>query len=114
MLKRAHELEPLPSTAALGYAYGKAGRPTEALQMINDLDKYATTQTIPVYEKALVYLGMGRKDEVFRMLDVSLENHYPNLINLGIDPMYDELRTDPRFATLIERIGLPHSPSIAR
>lgn len=114
MLERAHQLDPLPTAAALGYVYGKAGRAQDALRMIEELDHFATKQPVPVYEKALVHLGLGKRDEVFRILEESFENHYPNLINLGIDPMFDELRTDPRFVSLIQRIGLPHSSSIPR
>jgi serine/threonine protein kinase/Tfp pilus assembly protein PilF len=114
MLERAHEIEQLPTTAALGYAYGKAGRVAEALKMIDELDQFAKERPVSVYEKALVYLGMGRKDETIRLLQESVGSHYPNVINLGIDPMFDELRTDPQFVVLLKRIGLPESASLRR
>ena len=108
MLEKAHKLDPLRSTAALGYAYGKAGRVDDARKMLDDLEDRAKKEPVPVYEKALVYLGMGDKDNTFRSLEEAYKIRYLNLINLGIDPMFDELRSDPRFISLVQRIGLPH------
>ena len=107
MLERAHKAEPLMVTAALGYVYGRAGRVENALKMLQLLDEFGKKEPVPVYEKGLIYLGMGRKDEALQMLEAAYQTHYPNLINLGIEPMFDDLRDDPRFISLVKRIGLP-------
>lgn len=108
MLEKAHKIDALRSTAALGYVYGRAGRREDALKMLRDLDELAQKNPVPDYEKALPYLGMGDKDNALRFLEEAYKIRYLNLISIGIDPMFDELRTDPRFISLVQRIGLPH------
>jgi serine/threonine protein kinase/predicted Zn-dependent protease len=105
-LERLHSARPLHAAAALGHAYGRAGRDEDALRMIRELDERAQTMFIPPFEKALVYLGMGRRDEAFALLEESYELRLPNLANLGVDPLYDDIRTDPRFVDLARRVNL--------
>jgi len=59
------------------------------------------------YEVALVYAGLGEKDEAFAWLEKSLEAHDKGLAYLKIDPCLDPLRSDPRFDRLVRRVGLP-------
>lgn len=56
---------------------------------------------------ALVYAGLGERDEAFRWLDRSIDLRAPLVTLLKVDPRFDPLRQDPRFAGLLRRIGLP-------
>jgi eukaryotic-like serine/threonine-protein kinase len=90
------------AAAGLGYAYGKAGRTSEALRILNELEEIAKQKDVPPQEKAWIYLGLGDKDRVFEYLDKSCAAHnasFPDLIML--DPILEELRSDSRFARLI-------------
>jgi hypothetical protein len=56
----------------------------------------------------LVYAAVGLvdKDEAFAALEQAYQRHSLVLSNLKVDPLYDPLRSDPRFQDLMRRIGL--------
>jgi hypothetical protein len=59
------------------------------------------------YNIALVYVGLGQKDEAFQWLDKAYDERSVRLINLAVHPRLAGLRSDPRFVQLVEKIGLP-------
>ncbi|MBA3711708.1 MAG: protein kinase [Pyrinomonadaceae bacterium] len=105
-LEKLYSIRPLHAAAALGYAYGKAGRHHDALGILRTLDEFSRTEPIPPLEKALVYIGMGHRDEAFSMLEKVYEERFGILAYLTTDPLYDDLRPDPRFADLARRLNL--------
>jgi serine/threonine protein kinase/Tfp pilus assembly protein PilF len=106
ILEKLHAQDQLHTAAALGYAYGKAGKPADARRMIEELDQFSKQRPIPPFEKALVYIGLGDKDAAFQLLETAYQDKFANLIFLNADAIYDDLRSDPRFANLVHRIGL--------
>lgn len=106
-LEKLHAKDPLHAAAALGYAYGKAGRGDDARRVLRELDELSKTEAVPPQEKALVYLGLGDRDMAFAQLEACYEARVTGLIYLTTDPIYDDLRTDPRFAELAGRLNLP-------
>jgi eukaryotic-like serine/threonine-protein kinase len=58
-------------------------------------------------EVADLYAHCGEKDSAFVWLERSCDERSPFLMHLEISPFYDSLRTDPRFLTLMKRIGFP-------
>jgi serine/threonine-protein kinase len=92
--------------AALGFAYGKAGRPDDAAEMLRDIDRLSTPEEpMPPLEKALVYIGTGDRDQAFAKLEEVYKDRFSALAYLMTDPMYDDLRTDPRYANLARRLN---------
>jgi Flp pilus assembly protein TadD len=108
LFKTAHAKDPLLSAAALGYAYGKAGRQEEARASLRELDELSTPERpVPVFEKALVYIGMGDRNAAFEMLNRAYaEQFFQLLVYFTTDPIYDDLRTDPRYADFARRLNL--------
>jgi serine/threonine-protein kinase len=97
----------LYSVAPLGYSYGRAGREEDALRMIGELDEFSRQGVfVPPFEKALIYIGMNRRDEAFALLNESYELRTPNLTTLAVEPAFDVIRDDPRFADLTRRLNL--------
>ncbi|MCA1576267.1 MAG: protein kinase [Acidobacteria bacterium] len=91
----------------LGYAYGLAGRRTEALKALSDLQsishgRYATPDRV-----ARIYVGLGDKDRAFEWLHQAYAERSDYLTRLKADPTLDSLRPDPRFQELLKKIGLP-------
>jgi hypothetical protein len=75
--------------------------------MIGELDELARQGTfVPPFEKALVYIGMNRRDEAFALLNESYALRTPNLTHLAVEPAFDVIRDDPRFADLTRRLNL--------
>lgn len=88
----------------LGYAYARAGQAQEALKLLAELT--ARPSTPPEY-MAVIHAGLGDKDQAFAWLDRAYEERTVMLPIVYVDPKYDSLRSDPRFADLIRRLGLP-------
>ncbi len=59
------------------------------------------------YDIADLYVGLGEKDEVFRWLNVAYEERDYQMEGLRTDPLLDSVRSDPRFAELVKKVGLP-------
>jgi TolB-like protein/Flp pilus assembly protein TadD len=90
----------------LGNAYARAGQVPEARKILKELIEYVSKHEIGRYEIALVYAGLGDRDEAFAWLEEAYKTHSEGLTNLKIDPCLDPLRGDPRFADLLRRTGL--------
>ena len=93
-------------TAILAHIYGRMGRVEEARTLLSSVLSLADP---PSYYIALAYVGLGDKDNAFRWLDKTLEERAGPFNELNADPMFDPLRADPRFPTLLRRMGLPDS-----
>jgi len=91
----------------MGNAYARMGKVTEARGTISRLEEHVKKTGIGRYEIALVYAGLGEKDEAFIWLEKSYDARDKGLTYLKIDPCMDPLRSDPRFARLVQRVGLP-------
>lgn len=95
----------------LGHAYAVKGQKQDAFRMISELQELSRDQFVPASSIALIYAGLGMNDEAFNWLEKGYEAHEFQLQWLAIEPRWDSLRTDPRFADLIRRIGLPPTAS---
>ena len=91
----------------MGNAYARMGRVAEARQMISELQKHVQNTGVGRYEIALVYAGLGEKDEAFAWLEKAFVVRDKGLTYLKIDPCLDPLRSDSRFQDLVRRVGLP-------
>jgi TolB-like protein/tetratricopeptide (TPR) repeat protein len=88
---------------SLAYACGMAGRRDEAaeiLHRITDGNPY-----VPNWYLSLVWIGMRDVDRAFTCLQQALEDREPCLVTIGVDPVFDPIRKDPRFAELERRIA---------
>ena len=89
-----------------GYVYAKAGKPQKAADQIERLEEMVKNESIGRYEIALIYAGLGRKNEAFKWLDEAYKARDQGITYLKIDPCLNSLRSDPRFADLLNRVGL--------
>ena len=92
----------------LGCACGLAGHRTEADRALLKLEELAQHGYVPPLANAFVFLGLGQMDEVFKWLNRAYEERdCHRFAFLNVDPIFDPLRSDPRFAELLRRVGLP-------
>lgn len=93
--------------AGLGLAYALSGRRSEAEALIEELKEIDQRKYVPRYLVALVYTGLGNRDQAFAWLEKSFDEKESGLVWLQVEPSSDRLRADPRFADLVKRIGIP-------
>jgi TolB-like protein/Flp pilus assembly protein TadD len=94
--------------AMLGHAYARSGRRAEAQNELQVLGTLAQTRYVPPSYEAIVYIGLGDKDQAFTWLDQSYQDRSEHMLYLKMEPLVDPLRNDPRFASLLKRVGLQH------
>ena len=89
----------------LTYVYARAGQIDDARREFNGAGKiiaHAPPDPLPV---AIAYLGMKDKEQAFLWLEKAAAARSPSLTAIKVDPVYDSVRSDPRFATLLTRVG---------
>ncbi len=94
------------SLGHLGNAYARMGQTAAAEKTIARLEQDVRNDGIGRYEIALVYIGLGNKQEAFKWLEEAYRVHDVGLVYLKVDPCLDPLRSDPRFTGLLHRVGL--------
>ncbi len=92
--------------AGLAHTYAVSGRKTEARKLLAELQRLSEQSYVPATAVALVYTGLGEKDKAFAWLDKAVEEHSFSLAYVKVEPRFDPLRSDPRFADLLHRINL--------
>ncbi len=93
-------------TAVLGHAYAVAGKRAEAGKILKELTDLSKDRYVPSYFIALIYVGLNDKDEAFEWLKKSFAERSAGMVFLKVEPMFDPLRSDPRFQELLRRAGL--------
>jgi DNA-binding winged helix-turn-helix (wHTH) protein/tetratricopeptide (TPR) repeat protein len=106
--RRARELNDLSLQpgAYLGYALAKAGKRREALVELEGLLELLAERYVPPYLVALVYNGLGERDETLTWLERGFEQRDPKMVFLMVEPKWNNLRDDQRFQDLLRRVGL--------
>ncbi len=104
--QKARELNDDPfSLGLLGNAYGVSGKTAEALKILDQLEQISKQRYVAFYSFALVYLGLGHKDEALRWLEKSYQERAGfDVISIPHDPLLAVLHGDPRFEALAEKI----------
>jgi tetratricopeptide (TPR) repeat protein len=89
----------------LGYAYAMSGRKEEAMKIVDDLQARHDQNPSADADIALIYVGLGDRDQAMIALNKAHEARFKASILLR--PAFDALRSDARFQDLLRRIGLP-------
>jgi tetratricopeptide (TPR) repeat protein len=98
------------SLGMLGQAYARNGQKDEAQKVLAQLNDQAKSRYVAPYAVVLVYLGLGEKERALDELERAFGTGETNyLFRIKVDPMLDDLRDDPRFRALIEKVFGPKS-----
>jgi len=91
---------------AYGHAQALAGNAAEARKALNILTQMQKTRLVPELYLAAIHVGLGEKDEAFNFLEIAYQKREDRLIYLRVEPMADPIRSDPRFAQFLAKIGV--------
>ena len=92
---------------ALGHIYAVSGKVREAENSLGMLDELAKKIYISPYEKAVIYAGLGKQDEAFKLLETAYRERSLLALSIKFDPRLNKLRQDPRFQDFMRRTGIP-------
>jgi DNA-binding winged helix-turn-helix (wHTH) protein/Tfp pilus assembly protein PilF len=107
-IEKMHELsgEHPFALASLASIYALAGREADARETLNRLLGIAQQRQIRTYGFAVVYASLGEPDRAFEWLENSFRERDGHLVDLKIEAFFAPLRSDPRYADLLRRVGL--------
>jgi TolB-like protein/DNA-binding winged helix-turn-helix (wHTH) protein/Flp pilus assembly protein TadD len=92
--------------AQVAVAYASAGKKTEALQIVAQLQSIASTRYVSPYGLAQIYAALSDKEQAFKWLQLAYEDRAVWMSYLAVDPVFHSLRSDQRFQDLLRRVHL--------
>ena len=109
--EKARQLSSDPlQLSLLAVAKTKMGDKNIAQQVLAELDKTNQDRQGLAYDRAIVYLAIGNKDEALRWLEQSYaDRDGANLSWINVEPMLDPLRGEARFEALVQKVIAPKS-----
>jgi eukaryotic-like serine/threonine-protein kinase len=90
----------------LGIGYARAQMFKEANSILDELLNAPKNTYIPEFYLATVYIALGKKDEAFEWLNKAYQERANGLSTAKVFPVLDDLRSDPRFAELLNKLKL--------
>ena len=108
-LRKAVELShgtPL-MTSALANAYARSGNKREAERLLADLIAQSKRQYVSPYYIAVVNVGLGKREEAIDWLEKAFADRSNGLVFLRVEPQLDDLRSNPRFVALQQKLNFP-------
>jgi adenylate cyclase len=106
-LQKAWAMGAVGTTAGyLGYAYAASGDRGKAMALIEDLRQQSSHQFISPACSATIYLGLGDRQRGLDGLEQAYETGDPWLMQMKMDKVFDQVRSDPRFINLLRKVHL--------
>lgn len=91
----------------MAHALAVSGRRTEAEEILIGLREDSRHSYVSPWLFAVIYSGLGDKDQAFDWLEKSYQRRGHNMVYLRVWPQFDNLRCDPRFQALLRRMNFP-------
>ncbi len=86
--------------------FSRAGDADEARRALTKLEQDAGSRTNGTATLLIAYSGTGQKERVIELLRKAYSEHSNAVVQIKVDPMYDPIRSDPRFVELLRRVRL--------
>jgi tetratricopeptide (TPR) repeat protein len=91
----------------LGLWLAKSGKRDEALKLLSELKKETIRDYVQSYTFALIYIGLGDKEEALNYLEKHMQSRAETASAYAAAPELDDLRSEPRFKAMLKRMNLP-------
>jgi tetratricopeptide (TPR) repeat protein len=92
--------------AQVAVAQALAGRKTEALRIVAQLQALSSNRYVSPYGIAQIYAALNDKEQTFKWLQIAYDDRAVWMSYLAVDPVFDGFRSDQRFQDLLRRIRL--------
>ena len=97
-----------------GYVNARLGNSKEALEILEEVKaKEASGQFVSPFYVAILYAGLGRKNESVEYLEKAIDDRSIEIESLLHDSMFETSRADPRVHELLRKIGISIHPQTA-
>jgi tetratricopeptide (TPR) repeat protein len=93
--------------AAAGHAYGRWGHKSDATAALHRMNELTKEEYVTPYGMALIFAGLNDRERAIHWLQKAYEDRSHWLVWLDLDPRFDNVRSDPRFADLLRRMHFP-------
>ena len=90
------------ANAYRGYVLAKSGRIADTERILSEMKKDSDTRYVPAYTMAEVYNALGDTGKALEYLEKGIAEKDVRMVFVKIDPMWNNLRTNPRFVKIIE------------
>jgi TolB-like protein/Tfp pilus assembly protein PilF len=91
----------------LGLWLAKSGKRDEAMKLLGELKQESTRGYVQSYDFALIYIGLGDKEEALNWLEKQMSGRSETANTYAVAPELDDLRSEPRFKEMLKRMNLP-------
>jgi TolB-like protein/DNA-binding winged helix-turn-helix (wHTH) protein len=98
--------------AFVAHAKARAGDKAGARKILADLEALSRRTYVSPWLLALVYPDLGDKEQAFFLLEKCYQGREHDLVFSRVWPMFDSLRSDPRYQNLMRQVGLPLDPTV--
>jgi eukaryotic-like serine/threonine-protein kinase len=95
------------SISLIGYTHAVTGKRAEAMKVVDQLKERSKQRYVSPYLIATIYAGLGDKDQTFEWLQKAYEDRSFRLTFIAVQPEFDNIRPDPRYADLLRKLNLP-------
>jgi len=89
----------------LAYVHGRAGHKSEAQKFLRKLEGERSRRYVDASKLVMGYLGVGDNEQALKWFEKGFSERSSALVWLKVDPVYDPLRSEPRFESLLQRVG---------
>jgi TolB-like protein/DNA-binding winged helix-turn-helix (wHTH) protein/Tfp pilus assembly protein PilF len=94
--------------ATLVYVYSRSGQTSVAQNAFSRLQRMNSKKRLDPGPLILAYVGTGQRDKALDEVERAYTEHSPIIASMGVDPIYDPLRDQPRFQELLKKVDLPN------
>jgi len=107
--QRAIQLSP-PSPriqGALGRTFARAGKPRQAHKILDELREQSKKRYVSPFELSSIYFALNQLEQGFQWLTKAFQDRCFELVAIKVDPKFDAVSHDPRFASLLSQLAVP-------
>jgi serine/threonine protein kinase/tetratricopeptide (TPR) repeat protein len=91
----------------LGYVHAASGQEDKLRIILKELKELSAHRYVSPFYMAAIFVAQGKHDEAINWLLKAADEGDPNLPLLRVEPKFDRLRSNPRYADLLRKVGFP-------